>query len=51
MKKFLYFLIAISSSYLVYRIIDVYWMLGFLGLWLAFGITLLKLHLADALQL
>lgn len=51
MKKILYFLIAVIGSYFVYRSINVYWMLGFLGLWLAFGFTLLKLHFASAFQL
>ena len=51
MKKLLYFLFAVIGSFDVYRIANLYWMLAFLGLWLAFGITLLKLHLGDALRL
>ena len=51
MKKLLYFLFAVIGSFGVYRIANLYWMLAFLGLWLAFGITLLKLHLGDALRL
>ena len=51
MRKLIYFLITIIGGYIVYKTVDVYWMLGFWGVWFAFGMTLLKLHLKDALQL
>ena len=51
MKKMLYWLTMIGGAYLTCRIIDVYFMLAFIGLFLAFGVTLIKLHLGDALRL
>jgi len=51
MKKIIYWLILVAGGFLVYHIADVYLMLAFIGLWLAFGVTLLKLHLSDALRL
>ena len=51
MKKFIYWLIFIVGGILVYQVADVYAMWAFIGLYLAFGITLLKLNLSDALRL
>ncbi len=51
MRKIFYWLILVAGRYLIYRIADVYWMLAFIGIFLAFGVTLIKLPLSDALRL
>jgi hypothetical protein len=51
MKKLIYWLILIGGAYFIHQIANVYCMLAFIGLFLAFGITLIKLHLSDALRL
>jgi hypothetical protein len=51
MKKILPWLILIGGAFLFYRIAGVYWMLAFIVIFLAFGFTILKLHLNDALRL
>jgi len=50
MKKLIFWILLIVGAYIVYRIVDVYFMLTFIGFYIAFGITLLKLHLGDALR-
>ena len=51
MKKLIYWLLLIGGAYLAYRTVDFYFMWTFIGIYLAFGITLIKLHLGDALRL
>jgi hypothetical protein len=51
MKKLIYWLILIGGAYFIHQIANVYCMLAFIGFFLAFGITLIKLHLSDALRL
>ena len=51
MKRLIFLLIVIVGGYLVYRIAGDYWVLGWLGLCLAFALTCRKLHLGDALRL
>lgn len=51
MKKFIAFLIFIASCYLIANLVDVYWMLAFIGLFLSFLLLAKKLPSGDATKL
>jgi hypothetical protein len=51
MKKLIWGLFFVGGAYLSNRIAGVYWMIAFIGLWLASGFIFKKLHIGDALRL
>ena len=51
MKKLIYWIILFCGAYLIHQIADVYFMWAFIGIFLGIGITLIKLHIGDALRL
>jgi hypothetical protein len=51
MKKLVFWLLLVGGAYFSHRIAGVYWMIAFIGLWLAFGFIFKKLPTGDALRL
>lgn len=51
MKKLAFWLILFGGAYLTYRMAEGYWVVGFIGLWLAIGLLFKRLPTGDALRL